>query len=240
VTGATLLGVGFRCAETFLRWGSTLARAVNTGVDPNADEDAALIIGRLRNRLDGSLVARIVRADTDPVPLLKHLTVSVIEPGWLAAWTLAALWIHPVQLAAVREHRHLLGAAVYEALRWGGPTGVLTRRTTTTVSLGGKEIPPGSGVAVAVAAANRDEAAFPQPDTFDVRRARRAHLGFGAGAHYCPARRMVTAIARTTLDVLLDRMPDVRPAPGWRPAPNGWRLRLPGPLEAEWTDHRIS
>jgi hypothetical protein len=49
---------------------------------------------------------------------------------------------------------------------------------------------------------------------------------------------MVTSIARTALDVLLDRMPDLRPAPGWHPAPHGWRLRLPGSLDAAWTGRR--
>jgi cytochrome P450 len=230
VAGATLLGLGLGCADTLLHWGNTLAR------DPNADadDDAAVIIDRLRRRPDDSLVARLVHGDTDPVPLLKNLAVSVLEPGWLAAWTLAALWTEPGQFAAVREHRHLLGAAVYEALRWAGPVGVLTRRTTRTVSLGGKEIPAGGSLAVSVASANRDESVFTQPHRFDVHREMRPHLGFGVGPRHCPAYPTVIALARTALDELFDRMPDLCPAPGTRPAPEGWRLRLPGPVDATW------
>ncbi|HYQ65619.1 cytochrome P450 [Actinophytocola sp.] len=230
VAGATVLGLGLGCADTLLHWGNTLAR------DPDADagDDAAVIIDRLRRRPDDSLVARLVHADADPVPLLKNLAVSVLEPGWLAAWTLAALWTEPEQFAAVREHRHLLGAAVYEALRWAGPVGVLTRRTTRTVSLGGKEIPAGGALAVSVASANRDESVFRLPHRFDVHREMRPHLGFGGGPRHCPAYPTVIALARTALDELFDRMPDLRPAPGARPAPEGWRLRLPGPVDAVW------
>jgi cytochrome P450 len=89
-------------------------------------------------------------------------------------------------------------------------------------------------LAVCIASANRDETVFPSPDDFDIHRTVRTHLGFGAGSHHCPAFAFVPAVARTALDVLLDRIPDVRPAPGWQPAPHGWKLRLPGPVHAVW------
>jgi hypothetical protein len=41
-------------------------------------------------------------------------------------------------------------------------------------------------------------------------------------------------LARTALEVLFEQLPGVRPAPGRRVAPHGWKLRLPGPLEAVW------
>jgi cytochrome P450 len=89
-------------------------------------------------------------------------------------------------------------------------------------------------LAVAIASANRDSAVFIEPDVFDVHRPVRTHLGFGTGPHRCPAFPFVTAIARTALDVLFDRMPDLRPAPGWQARPHGWKLRLPGPIDVVW------
>lgn len=236
IAGATLLGVGYSCADTVLRWGKTLAR------DPAADTsgDAEPIVAWLRHRPADSLAARLVHADADPVAVLSHLAVCVLEPGWLAAWTLAALWSDPVQLTAVRENRHLFGAALYEALRWGGPVGTLCRRTTRPVSLGGRDLPAGAVLVVAVGSANRDDAVFADADRFDVSRKVRPHLGFGAGPHHCPAHSMVIALARTALDELFERMPDLTPYPGWRPRPSGWRLRLPGPLDAVWTRQRYS
>jgi cytochrome P450 len=251
---ATLLGVGPGGAGTLRRWGNALARAANNfGRDPDIDADAAAVLAegaevdrvieRLRGRPDESVLAHLIHAnrtptdtrpDADVLPVLKHVAMSVIEPGWLAGFTLLALWSRPEQYDEVRRQRSLLGAAVYEALRWSAPVGVLGRRSTRAITLGGKEIPEGAMLAVSIASANRDETAFTDPDSFDVHRTVRTHLGFGTGPHDCPAFPFVTAIARTALDVLFDRMPKVRPAPGWQPAPHGWKLRLPGRLDVVW------
>jgi len=236
VAGATMLGVGYGCAGTLLRWGNTLA------LDPDADTsaDAEPIVTWLRRRPADSLAARLVNADADPVSLLKHLAVRILRPGWLAAWTLLALWTDPTQLRAVRENRHLLGVAVYEALRWGGPVGAVNRSTTRPVSLGGKNIPAGADLLVDIGSENRDETVFARADQFDVSRKVRPHLGFGVGPHHCPGYSMVIAIARTALDELFERLPDLTPCPGWQPAPFGWRLRLPGPLDGAWRLQSVS
>ncbi|HYS42230.1 MAG TPA: hypothetical protein VEO01_41950, partial [Pseudonocardiaceae bacterium] len=97
-------------------------------------------------------------------------------------------------------------------------------------------IPANALLAVGIAAANRDHDVFTDPDRFDVHRPVREHFGLGAGPHRCPAFAFVPAIARTALDVLLDRVSDIHPAPGWRPEPHGWKLRLPGPLDLTWKE----
>ncbi|MDQ7807575.1 cytochrome P450 [Amycolatopsis sp. A133] len=252
---AELLGLGRGSgAETLRRWGNLLTGVANDfGRDPAAQAaatadlaaDTALtaVVRRLRAEPDGSVLSRLLHAhrprgdprpDADVVPVLKHLALSVVEPGWLAGWTLAALWSSPAQLTAVRDDPALLGAAVSEALRWSGPVGVLGRRTRCTTTLGGREIPADSTIAAAVASANRDEAVFTEPDRFDLRREVRSHLGFGTGPHHCPASALVPALARTALEVLFEHLPSVQPAPGWQLAPHGWKLRLPGPLDAVW------
>ncbi|MFC4852947.1 cytochrome P450 [Actinophytocola glycyrrhizae] len=256
-----LLGLDPDGADTMRRWGNLLTRVANNfGRDPGVDEAArpsmaedkavTVVVDRLREQPDTSVTSHLLhhdrpgdaRRDVDVVPVLKHLGLSVIEPGWLAGWTLLALWSAPDQLAAVRADRALLGAAVYEALRWSGPVGVLGRRTTRAVTLAEREIPANSMIAAAIASANRDETMFPDPDRFDVYRDVRTHLGFGAGPHRCPAHPLVTATARTALDVLLERVPGLLPAPGRQVAPHGWKLRLPGPLDAVWnaTSTRVS
>jgi cytochrome P450 len=249
VAEATLLGIGAGGADTLRRWGNALAaRTNNFGRNPAIDtgavtamaEDAAVavVVERLRKRPDGSVVARMVQAGADVLPVLKQLAVGVLQPGWLAGWTLLALWADHEQLADVTANRGLLGAAVYEGLRWAAPVGAVGRRATRPLSLGGKEIATGDRLALAIASANRDGAVFDDPDRFDVHRPLRPHLGFGAGPHHCPAHPLVTAVAGAALDVLFERMPDVRPASGWRPAPHGWRLRVPGRIVAEWDGGR--
>jgi cytochrome P450 len=249
---ATLLGLGPTGADTLRRWGRALAAAAtNFAHDPAVDhhavaelaDDADVVrdIAAARADPDFSVIAHLLysdrpagRPDADVLPVLKHVAMSVIEPGWLAGWTLLALWDHPDQLAEVRGRRWLLGAAVYEALRWSGPVGTLTRRTTRPVALGGTQLPAGATVLVAIASANRDESVFADADSFDLHRTVRTNLGLGAGSHRCPAFAFAPVLARTALDVLFDRLPELRPAPDARRAPHGWKLRLPGPVEVCW------
>jgi cytochrome P450 len=253
---ATLLGLGPAGADTLRRWGNNLARAAvnfDHDVDIEAEAVAALaddaavraLIADRSAHPDESVISHLIHANRpaddlrtvrDVLPVLKHIAMSVIEPGWLAGWTLLALLDHPDQLAEVRANRWLLGAAVYEGLRWSGPVGALTRRTTRPVTLAGQDIPADSLLTVSIAAANRDHAVFDDPDRFDVHRPVRHHLGLGIGPHHCPAFSFVPAIARTALDVLLDRVNDIEPEPGWQPAPHGWKLRLPGPLDLTWKE----
>jgi cytochrome P450 len=254
---ATLLGLDEPTgADMLRRWGNNLARAaVDFGHDPDVeatataaltdDEPMRSVLGDLRGHPDESVLSHLIhanRAEADGRPagevlaVVKHIAMSVIEPGWLAGWSWLALLAHPGQLAQVRADRRLVGAAVYEALRWSGPVGALTRRTTRPVTLAGQDIPAEAVLAVSIASANRDRKAFTVPDRFDVRRQVRRHLGFGTGPHHCPAFAFVPAIARTALDVLFDRIPDIRPEPSWQPAPHGWKLRLPGPLRMTWQE----
>jgi cytochrome P450 len=76
---------------------------------------------------------------------------------------------------------------------------------------------------LSVAAAHADPAV--QPGVADDASANRAHLAFGHGEHRCPvhAEEFAEVIAQTAVEVLLDRLPDVRlavPAPDlvWAPA----------------------
>jgi cytochrome P450 len=235
---AELAGLDPVDARRMRRWGLAL---VDGGTETElvaamADLDEAVgpVVERLRARPDGSVIAHLVHAGADLFPVLRHFVQGQLEAGWLAGMTLLGLLGRPEQLAEVRADRWLLGAAVYEALRWGAPVGAVARRTARVVSLGGKELPRGARLAVSLASANRDEWVFPDAHVFDLHRTVRTHLGFGSGAHECPAHAFVPAIARTALDVLLTRMPGLRPEAGWRPAPHGWRLRRPGPVDVEW------
>jgi aromatic O-demethylase, cytochrome P450 subunit len=248
-----LLGIDSDAAR-LRRWGMGMVSAgTNFHGDPDraaegraamADLDTVVdpLVGRLRAEPNESLISQLIhraaggqRGDTDVVPVVKQFVQGQLQGGWVGGWALALLLAHPEQLAQVRADRWLVGAAVYEALRWSSPVGVVTRRTTRPVVLSGQEIPADALLAVSVASANRDETVFAEPDMFDVHRTVRTHLGFGRGEHFCPAYAFVPAMARTALDVLLDRLPDIRPEPGWVPAPHGWKLRLPGPLNLTWT-----
>ncbi len=93
---------------------------------------------------------------------------------------------HPEQWDALRADRSLLPAAVEETLRWDTPIRMFLRRTATEADVAGVTIPADANVVALFPAANRDPAAFTDPDTFDITAERRTkHLAFGASVHLC-------------------------------------------------------
>jgi cytochrome P450 len=104
---------------------------------------------------------------------------------------------------------------VEEALRLASPTQGLYRKVMRDVDIEGTVVPAGQRVLEMYAAANRDPAAFPEPDRFDPDRANvRNHLAFGGGVHFCigaPLARLESVIA---LEKLAQQWEDFRLADG--------------------------
>ena len=76
--------------------------------------------------------------------------------------------------------------AVEELLRYTSPVFLGTERyPREDVTIRGVTIPRGEVTFAAIGSANRDEAAFAEPDRLDITRADNRHLGFGQGIHYC-------------------------------------------------------
>jgi cytochrome P450 len=119
----------------------------------------------------------------------------------------------------VREEPSLVPNLVEEVLRLATPTTNMWRKAKRDAVLGGVAIPAGSMLLLRFASANRDEARFPDPDRFDVRRANAGeHLAFGHGIHFCIGANLARKEMQVAFRTLLARLEDFRLAPG-RPAP---------------------
>lgn len=140
---------------------------------------------------------------------------------------LANLLDHPAQLDLVRARPGLIPGAWAESLRRDPPVPVVLRRATAPIALGGTTLPTGAVVACLIGSAGRDPYRFADPDRYDIFRADPAHLAFGAGPHYCPATALAGLAAECGLRALLDTMPGLRWAPGFRSAPQGLMTRAP-------------
>src|SRR5439155_5196653 len=85
----------------------------------------------------------------------------------------------------LRNDPTLIPQAVEEMLRWWTPVMHFRRTATVDTELAGVRIRAGDKVVVWFSAANRDESAFPDPDSFRIDRTPNDHLTFGHGPHFC-------------------------------------------------------
>lgn len=71
----------------------------------------------------------------------------------------------------------------------------------------GTRITAGDKVARYYTSANRDEAVFEDPQTFDIHRRPNPHLSFGFGSHYCLGVHLAKLEARVFFRELLESFP---------------------------------
>ncbi|MGW4246025.1 cytochrome P450 family protein [Nocardia sp. NPDC004722] len=143
-------------------------------------------------------------------------TVNLIANG------LRALLLAPDRLHALRADPDLIPAAVEEFLRYDGPVNLATvRYTTEPLTIAETTIPTGEFVYIALAAGNRDETRYPDPDALDPTRDAAGHLAFGHGIHFCVGAPLARLEARIAFTAVLSRFPGLRlsPTPAtWHPS----------------------
>jgi cytochrome P450 len=140
----------------------------------------------------------------------------------------------PDQLAALQLDRSLATNAIEESLRLEPAAARVDRYATTDVEIAGARIRRGDLVVVSLTAANRDPAAFEDPDRFDLRRAEaRTHVTFAHGPHACVGLHLARLETRAALDAALDGWPGLTIDEGTTP-PTGVIFRKPRSLRVRW------
>lgn len=100
---------------------------------------------------------------------------------------------------------------IEETLRFDGPVKVAYRLATRDTEVAGVEIPAGTILTVAYAAASMDPEKFAHPSEFDIDRpGLRDHMGFSKGQHACLGAPLGRMESRIALEHLLARVRDIR------------------------------
>jgi cytochrome P450 len=119
---------------------------------------------------------------------------------------------HPDALVDLRAHPELIDSAIEEFLRMESSNQLGNRRAAHGTTLGGVHMKAGSYVHIAIGAANRDPAQFPNPDKLDIRRQPNRHLAFGTGTHACAGMSLARMEARVAIGKLVARFSQIEPA----------------------------
>lgn len=227
---AELLGVPGADRALLTSWSADIFKGIDI-VAPDAQDAAltsasaaavelgaylrALLAERRRTPRD-DLLSALVRIEEQGQRLgedeLVHMGILLLGAGHETTRNLLgngalALLRHPDQLALLRREPGLLEGAVDELLRYDSPVQMVGRWTAADTTLGGAAIPRGQMVVVLTGAANRDPAAFPEPDRLDIRRHGARALAFGHGPHYCLGAPLARVEGQVALGALLRRFP---------------------------------
>jgi cytochrome P450 len=146
-----------------------------------------------------------------------------------------ALLTHPGQLDAVREDRSLLPQAIEEGIRWETPLLNFMREVSCDTELAGVALPKGATMMLSLGSANHDETRWDDPESFDIFRERKPHIGFGHGAHVCLGMHLARLESTKIFNALFDELPGLRLDPD-APAPyvTGTMFRSPPRLDVVW------
>ncbi len=242
---ASLLGLPREDYRQFQRWSIGILNILSQrdqaiAAAAEVREYLAGILAERRREPREDLISDLAQAELDGERLtdeeifsfLRLLLPAGVETTYRSTGNLLfSLLSRPGQLDAVRADRSLVPQAIDEALRFETPLLNITRLATRDTVLSGVDIPAGSTILVMLAAANRDETRWPDPDCFDIIREPRLHISFGQGPHICIGMHLARVEMRLALNLLLDRLPGLRLDPdGNDPHIRGQVFRSPTSL----------
>ena len=180
--------------------------------------------------LAGADIDGVRMSDEQIYGFMRNLLPAGAETTSRSTASLAfGLLTHPDQLAAVVADRRPAPAGDRGRHPLGDPAAELHARDHMRRRFPRVHIPEGSTVAVNLGSANHDEARWDDPETFDIFRERKPHIGFGHGAHVCLGMHLARLESTMIFNTLFDRLPGLRLDPD---APTPYVVRHVLPLAA--------
>jgi len=240
---AALLGLPHENYRQFQRWSISILSFLGKpdiaiAASQEVKEYLAGILEERRRAPQEDLISALAQAELDGERLsdeeifsfVRLLLPAGVETTYRSLGNLLyLLFSHPDQLDAVRNDRSLIPQAIEEALRLEAPLLNITRLATRDTEIGGVSIPAGSTLMIMLAAANREDERYADPDRFDIaREAPKPHVSWGNGPHLCLGMHLARLEMRVALEVLFDRLPNLRLDPaGNDPHIHGGTFRSP-------------
>ncbi|MBD2384726.1 cytochrome P450 [Cylindrospermum sp. FACHB-282] len=245
-----IFGVPEEYRQDFIQWGKDIANFWGVSgsdnieaIARNADTAAASFTTAIKNLIaerqqqpGTDMISLLIAAYSDnemSLDVLPSLCIDILVGGYVGITDLIpngvnALLNHPQELQRLKENPELINSAVEEIIRFDTPGTQSLRIAKENLTIGGKEIPAGSVVALVIAAANYDPEKFDNPEVFNITRSPNEHLGFGKGAHFCIGAVLARMELTICFSTLLRRMPNLTFDPNSAPIPRRSTLAFKG------------
>ncbi|OBG93038.1 cytochrome [Mycobacterium sp. E136] len=175
---------------------------------------------RESGELGDDLFGRILVGHIDDTPLddtqILMYTVLMMLGGMdttsgLTGNVLYAMTQQPELREALTARADRLESVTDELLRVYTPTLGLARTVSRDAEFHGAPMQAGDRAILMWAAANRDPAMFPEPDTVDLERSNaRKQMAFGVGIHRCLGSHLARTMFQEMLGEILERIPEFR------------------------------
>jgi pimeloyl-[acyl-carrier protein] synthase len=227
---SSMLGIPRTDHGQFKKWSSDIANFVSAGginldvakqAQQSVIELAAYFQQIVRDRRQtprDDLISRLVAAEEQGDRLSEEELFAMFVQLFFAGHEtttglinngLLALLMNPDEKRKLRDDPSLIASAVEEFLRYDTSVQRQARVATEDMKVDGQLIRKGQYVLQFIAAANRDPAVFPNPDTLDITRKENRHLAFGYGSHFCIGGPLARLEGQIAIGGLLQRMPDI-------------------------------
>jgi cytochrome P450 len=219
---AEMLGIPQEDREQFKIWSDAVVGASESeNGNPQAEMSSYfldMIQQRSRERKD-DLISALLDAQIDGQHLnqreLLGFCILLLVAGNETTTNLIGNAIlcfdeHPEVMEQLRAEPELLPGAIEEVLRYRSPVQFMYRRVAADVTIRDSQLRAGQMVLAWIGSANRDEAQFPDPDSFDIRRTPNRHIAFGHGIHFCLGAPLARLEAKIVLTLLLERFDEIQ------------------------------
>ena len=227
---AEMLGVPPEDRARFGTWSKQRARLLEPTITPGEREVAAQageafndyfrpIIQARRAAPETDIVSALAQAEEEGDVLTEHETLNMLRLLLIAGNEtttnligngMLALLRNPGELERLRADPSLIPGAVEELLRFDSPVQTDFRGALEDCEVNGAPVRRGENIVLLIGSANRDPAAFEEPDRLDIGRSEGSHISFGRGIHHCIGAPLARLEGRIVLEVLLERFASIR------------------------------
>ena len=224
---AELIGVPTSMSQSLLDWSHAMVGMYELARSPKQEQAAVRaaqefvaylreIVSHRRKEPKDDLISKLIEVEEAGEKLSEdelistcilllnaghEATVNVVGNG------LYALLRNRQELERWQHDPLLTPNAVEELMRFDTPLHLFNRWLLDDVTYKGHRFPFGTQVALLLGAANRDPCAFENPARLDLDRVKNPHVSFGGGIHYCLGAPLARLELRTSLPILLERLP---------------------------------